>query len=153
MVKTWSVDDGLPESGITDVPQSPDGCSWVSTLNTGLSRFDGVRFVNFGSPGKSQFANRGIRRLLKDDEGTLWMNGFGNYVASLRAGELQLEYPGPAVINSLVLAKRDRVIFATKEGQLLERTSRGGADLAWRLIPAPGSGLNRRFFAGEQSGL
>src|SRR3974377_436817 len=79
MVKTWGVDEGLPESSVTDVVQTPEGYLWVSTLNSGLARFDGVRFVNFSLPFASQFISGGVRRLFVDDAGTLWINGFGNY--------------------------------------------------------------------------
>ena len=150
-VRTWDVDEGLPESGITDVIQSPDGYLWVSTLNSGLSRFDGVRFVNFEPPASSQLASHGFRRLFEDMDGTLWMNGYGNYLASLRAGKFQWEFTGPTVINWLVWAGGGRAVFATKEGQLLERTPATGTNAAWKIIPAPDAGGNMRFFADAQT--
>ena len=152
MVKTWGVDDGLPESGITDVIQSPDGYLWVSTLNSGLSRFDGVRFVNFDLPFGSKFASRGVRRLFADEEGTIWINGFGNYLASLRKGVFRLEQTEPVVINWLVWQKAGRVVFATKEGQLLEGTQGDGAKYFWKIISPPVTGQTR-FFADRQTGF
>lgn len=151
MVKTWGVDDGLPESSVSDVVQSRDGYLWVSTLNSGLSRFDGVRFVNFDLPFASQLTGGGARRLFMDEEGVLWINGFGNYMASLRAGAFRLERAEPAVINWLVRQKDRRVVFATKEGQLLERTQGDGTNCIWKIIPAPGAGQNARFFADSQA--
>jgi signal transduction histidine kinase/ligand-binding sensor domain-containing protein len=145
-ITTSGVDDGLPENGVTDVIQSPDGYLWISTLNSGVSRFDGVRFVNFDWPDTWPFAAHGVRRLFTDAGGTLWLNGFGNYIGSLRAGEFHLEYAGPAVINWLVLDKPDRTVFATKEGQLLERSRGEGTNWSWRLIPVPGAGANTRLF-------
>ena len=78
MVRVWGVDNGLPESSISDVVQTPDGYIWASTLNNGLSRFDGVRFVNFDLPFAARFTGAGVRRLFPDADGTLWINGFGN---------------------------------------------------------------------------
>ncbi|HSY18050.1 MAG TPA: two-component regulator propeller domain-containing protein [Candidatus Acidoferrales bacterium] len=150
-VRSWDVDEGLPESGITDVIQSPDGYLWVSTLNSGLSRFDGVRFVNFEPPASSQLASHGFRRLFADADGTLWLNGYGNYMASLCAGKFQWEFTGPTVINWLVWAGGGRAVFATKEGQLLERTPGAGTNNSWKIIPAPDAGGNTRFFADAQT--
>lgn len=153
LVKTWEVDDGLPESAVTEVAQTAEGYLWVGTLNSGLSRFDGARFVNFDSANTPQLAGRGVRRLLTDPQGTLWINGFGNYLASWRADGFHLEYPGPAVITWLVCATPERIVFATQEGQLLEGTRQAGGARAWKGIAAPGAGLNTRFFEDQQGGL
>ncbi len=147
-VRTWDVDDGLPESGITDVVQSPDGYLWVSTLNSGVSRFDGVRFVSFEPP--AALASRGVRRLFEDEDGTLWINGYGNYMASLRAGKFRWEYTGPAVVNWLVWEKGGHAVFAARDGQLLERIPANGTNCAWKIAAAPGAGGNTRFYPGGQ---
>jgi signal transduction histidine kinase/ligand-binding sensor domain-containing protein len=147
MVKTWGVDEGLPESSVTDVVQTPEGYLWVSTLNSGLARFDGVRFVNFSLPFASQFISGGVRRLFVDDAGTLWINGFGNYLANLQAGTFRLERAQPAVLNYLVGQKSDHIVFATKDGQLLERTRPGESTNSWKVVSAPGAGQNNHFFA------
>lgn len=150
MVKTWDVDDGLPESSISDVAQTPDGYLWVSTLNSGVSRFDGVRFVNFDLPFASQFPSHGVRRLFVDTSGVLWLNGFGNYLACLRHGEFHLEPTPPVVINWLVSSISNRPVFAAKEGQLIERTAAAGTNDGWKIIFAPGAGQYDRFFADAQ---
>src|SRR5580704_13163653 len=116
IVKTWGVDDGLPESSVSDVVQSHDGYLWVATLNSGLSRFDGVRFVNFDLPSASRLGG-GVRRLFVDGNGVLWINGFGNSVASLKSGLFRAEQSEPVVINWLVQQTPEAVVFATKEGQ------------------------------------
>jgi signal transduction histidine kinase/ligand-binding sensor domain-containing protein len=148
-VRTWDVDDGLPESGITDVIQSPDGYLWISTLNSGISRFDGVRFVNYEPATSSELASHGFRRLFYGADGTLWVNGYGNYLATLRAGTFHREYAGSAVVNWLVWTKGGSVVFATKEGQLLEGTS--GTNDSWKIVSPAGAGGNARFFADQQA--
>ena len=47
-LRIWSVDQGLPDSSVTAVTQTPDGYLWIGTKN-GLARFDGVRFVASGA--------------------------------------------------------------------------------------------------------
>ncbi len=147
MVKTWGVDEGLPESSVSDVVQTPDGYLWVGTLNSGVSRFDGVRFVNFDLPFAANFPSHGVRRLFVDAAGVLWLNGFGNYLASLRDGEFRLEPAEPVVINWLVLSRSGQVVFATKEGRLLDYSTVVGTNVVSKTIPAPGAGLNTRFYA------
>ncbi len=153
LVNTWEVDDGLPESAVSEVAQTAEGYIWVGTLNSGLSRFDGVRFVNFDSANTPQLGGRGVRRLIADPGGVLWINGFGNYLASWRAGKFHAEYPGPAVITSLVEAATNRIIFATQEGQLLEGASKPDGSRTWAKIIPQGTGLNARFVADRLGGI
>src|SRR5258708_5937822 len=42
--RIWRTQDGLPESRIRAIAQTPDGYLWIGTPG-GLARFDGVRFV------------------------------------------------------------------------------------------------------------
>jgi signal transduction histidine kinase/streptogramin lyase len=44
LVRTWSVDEGLPSSTIRTIAQSTDGYLWLGTTG-GLVRFDGTHFV------------------------------------------------------------------------------------------------------------
>ena len=80
VVRTWEVDDGLPLSAITDVAQTPDGFLWVGTLLGGFSRFDGTRFVNYDMLNVPQLKNNSVRKLLVDEQGTLWILTFGSLV-------------------------------------------------------------------------
>ncbi len=147
MVKTWDVDDGLPESSISDVAQTPDGYLWVSTLNSGVARFDGVRFVSFDLPFAAKFPSRGVRRLFVDATGELWLNGFGNYLACWRDGEFHLEPTTPVVITWLIATPSNRLVFGIKEGALLERSPADGTNADWKITPAPDAGQYCRFYA------
>ena len=149
-VQTWDVDDGLPESGITDVIQSRDGYLWVSTLNSGITRFDGVHFADFEPPVSQSGASRGIRRLFAGQDGTLWMNGFGNYLASLRDGRFQIQYTNSVVLNSLVWQNAGCVVFETRDGNLLEGAPSAESNYIWKLISPPGAIFGTHFFADFQ---
>ena len=48
VVRTFTVDDGLPQNSVTKIVQTPDGYLWFSTYR-GLVRFDGARFTVFDS--------------------------------------------------------------------------------------------------------
>jgi len=43
---TWFVRDGLPDGEISSIIQTPDGYLWIGS-QTGVARFDGVRFTVF----------------------------------------------------------------------------------------------------------
>ena len=45
----WQADDGLPGDNVTGVTQTEDGYLWIAT-QTGLARFDGIRFENIKMP-------------------------------------------------------------------------------------------------------
>src|SRR5262245_42262470 len=69
--RIWQSQQGLPQGGILQVFQTKQGYLWLAT-QTGLVRFDGVRFqqaedVIPGAP------NLWIRAALEDQHGTLWL--------------------------------------------------------------------------------
>lgn len=43
---SWTTDDGLPQNGLREITQTPDGYLWFTTFD-GLVRFDGVKFTTF----------------------------------------------------------------------------------------------------------
>jgi signal transduction histidine kinase/ligand-binding sensor domain-containing protein len=70
--RIWQAEDGLPENRVVGVVQSSDGFLWVAT-QTGLVRFDGVRFQRAdlaGSPGKIAGT---MRILMLDRMGRIWL--------------------------------------------------------------------------------
>ncbi|MCW5556488.1 MAG: hypothetical protein KIT22_01370 [Verrucomicrobiae bacterium] len=54
--KRYTTDDGLPQTKVSCMAQTPDGYLWCGTW-FGLARFDGVRFVVF-ERGYAQAASR-----------------------------------------------------------------------------------------------
>jgi len=61
-LRQWTVEDGLPERMVQCVDEGPDGYLWVATFRH-LLRFDGMRFVDAGSPGPDFDADPGERIL------------------------------------------------------------------------------------------
>src|SRR4051794_10031402 len=68
LTDTWTTGDGLPDSSVTAIAQTPDGYLWVGTYN-GLVRFDGMRFVTFDPATTPALAHARVRKLSVDDEG------------------------------------------------------------------------------------
>ena len=70
--RIWQYQQGLPQGGIVQVFQTREGYLWLAT-QTGLVRFDGVRFqpaedIIPGAP-----ANLWVRAALEDQRGALWL--------------------------------------------------------------------------------
>lgn len=157
LVKVWGVEDGLPGSSVTDVAQADNGYLWVSTEEGGLSRFDGVRFVDFKMPIPSEFMSRGVRRILTASDGRLWLNGFSKFLASQSDGIFRWDCPTSGVINGLVLSKTKRIVFATKSGDLLEGQFESETNETWHTIvlpdATPNTTLENRIFADREGGV
>ncbi|MFO0637087.1 MAG: ATP-binding protein [Nannocystaceae bacterium] len=77
----WAVDDGLPQSSITAIAQSPDGWLDLGTFG-GFARYDGHHFESMAASELSQWSSIRITALAVDTAGTRWL-GFqdGDVVA------------------------------------------------------------------------
>ncbi len=80
-VTTWSEKDGLPAGTIRSLEQGADGDLWLGT-ETGLVRFDGLRFVPFASLGQGRMPSGAVEALLRTRDGSLWagLNGRSSIV-------------------------------------------------------------------------
>jgi signal transduction histidine kinase/ligand-binding sensor domain-containing protein len=70
--RPWQTDDGLLDSDVHALAQTPDGYMWVAT-ETGLSRFDGVRFQTVWPATDSALPENNVDRLLVDSHDRFWM--------------------------------------------------------------------------------
>jgi len=71
-MKTWTVEDGLPQNVIRGIAQTDDGYLWVATLN-GLARFDGVRFTVFNKSNTPGINSNRFSSMVKDNSDDLWL--------------------------------------------------------------------------------
>src|SRR5215475_5306396 len=71
--RIWQLPQGLPDATITSIVQTDDGYLWLGT-ETGLVRFDGVRFSRIGDEDKhSALSHAWIRNILETDRHDLWI--------------------------------------------------------------------------------
>lgn len=68
---SWTTDNGLPQNGIRQIAQTPDGYLWFTTFD-GLVRFDGVRFTTFGKGNTAGILNNRFTDLYCGTDGTLY---------------------------------------------------------------------------------
>ncbi len=71
-VRNWHIEEGLPDSEITAIAQTPDGYLWVGTPK-GLARFDGTRFRVYLPKNTPELKDPRIANLLTDHAGRLWI--------------------------------------------------------------------------------
>ncbi len=76
---TWTTADGLPQSSVVEIAQTPDGFLWMTTLG-GLARFDGRSFRTFDTTTNSELPHSRFAGMVVDDAGRLFV--------ALQTGEL-----------------------------------------------------------------
>lgn len=71
----WRVQDGFFRGSPYAVAQTADGYLWIGT-DSGLVRFDGVRFLNWDASVDGQLPNAEVTQLLAARDGSLWIATF-----------------------------------------------------------------------------
>src|SRR5262245_43595749 len=108
----WNIREGFFSSPVSSIAQTPDGYLWLGT-ESGLLRFDGVRFVQWQPRGDAQLPSTNIGKLLVTRDGRLWI-GTSAGLASWKDGRLVI-YPQLAGegVASLVEDSRSTVWAGT----------------------------------------
>jgi signal transduction histidine kinase/ligand-binding sensor domain-containing protein len=99
LIDNWQADDGLPQSSVLSIVQTPEGYLWLATYG-GLARFDGVRFTIFDAstvPGLP--ANR-LTRLHVDSAGGLWVVTEHHDLVRIAAGRCRAFGPADGLPTS-----------------------------------------------------
>jgi signal transduction histidine kinase/ligand-binding sensor domain-containing protein len=139
----WTSDDGLPDSSVTAIAQTPDGYLWVGTYN-GLARFDGLRFVTFDPANTPALAHARVRGLFVDKQGTLWINTYEGSLTTFRHGIFALERHNIRLSEAewtLISSTPQQVIFLTSRGGVFRKRLTGPVGGAWEDLTPSGRGL------------
>ena len=143
LLEVWNSENGLPDSSVTAVAQTPDGYLWVGTYN-GLVRFDGVRFVTFDPANTPALTHARVRRLSVDSRGTLWISTYDGALTRYQAGMFALERRNPHAsegeVNFVGIAS-NRVVFVTSRGELILKPFQAPPGEGWEEIPPPARGI------------
>jgi ligand-binding sensor domain-containing protein len=83
--EAWTTENGLPQSTIMAITQTPDGYLWFGT-GFGLVRFDGVRFTVFNSRNTPALCHDDIRSLWVARDGALWIGTHREGLSQFREG-------------------------------------------------------------------
>ena len=105
--RIWQVQQGLPQASIDAIVQTHDGYLWLGT-QTGLVKFDGVRFTTIDEIDGLPLTDIRITRLLEDRRGALWIGHQPDrsHPYSERKGAALLATARPAVRFGAVSRRR-----------------------------------------------
>ena len=152
-MEAWNTDSGLPDSTVTSIDQTPDGYLWVGTLTSGLTRFDGVRFVNFNQANTPQLEDPEVLQLRVDPEGTLWIGYIEGELFSYRQGQFGYEHidmpPAETLLNGLVGCHPDHITISTVGGRLIQSDRQTGTNF-WRALLPPDAEVGTTFYEDSQ---
>jgi ligand-binding sensor domain-containing protein/signal transduction histidine kinase len=87
-IRTWQVEDGLPQNKVTAVVQTRDGYLWLSTYN-GLARFDGVSFTVFDDNNTPELRSSRITSLCEAEDGALWIGDESGQITQYKEGRFK----------------------------------------------------------------
>ncbi len=72
--RTYSLEEGLPQSEVWDLHQDSRGYLWVGTNGGGLCRFNGLQFEVFTE--KDGLVDNQVRQIFEDSQGNFWLATF-----------------------------------------------------------------------------
>ena len=93
---TWTTDNGLPQNGVRQMTQTPDGYLWFTTFD-GLVRFDGLRFTTFSTGNTKGIINNRFTGLYGDKDGTLYATTMEDGVLTVYRNGVFTSYPSHQV--------------------------------------------------------
>src|SRR5262245_420068 len=105
----WRVQEGAFESAPTAIAQTVDGYLWIGT-DSGLVRYDGVRFVRWTPPEGQRLLSSLIVSLLSSSDGTLWI-GTAAGLQSWKDNTLQEHVSGRI---GVILEDRQHRVWVTR---------------------------------------
>lgn len=87
-IRTWQVENGLPQNKVTAVTQTRDGYLWLGTYG-GLARFDGIQFRVFDDNNTPELHGSRVTSLFEAADGTLWIGDETGQVTQYKDGKFK----------------------------------------------------------------
>lgn len=115
----YNVYSGLPHNSAQVLVQTHDGYLWVGT-ESGLARFDGVRFVTYRTANTPELPSNFIRHLFEDRDGWLWI-GTQNGLCRYRNGQFERSGLIGSPIAGIAEDRAGRLWIGTQGKGLVER--------------------------------
>ncbi|HVS53764.1 MAG TPA: two-component regulator propeller domain-containing protein [Opitutaceae bacterium] len=114
----YNVYAGLPHNSAQVLAQTRDGYLWVGT-ESGLARFDGVRFVTFRTANTPELPSNFIRHLFEDRDGWLWI-GTQNGLCRYRDGKFERRGLIGSPVAGIAADRAGHIWLATQGNGLVE---------------------------------
>jgi signal transduction histidine kinase len=143
LTEVWTAEQGLPDSSVTALAQTPDGYLWIGTYN-GLARFDGTHFTVFDPENTPALGHARVRRLFVDGQGALWINTFDGSLTRLQGGRFEREWTAANADDRDVLmaaADADSITFVLERGEYQRKELVAPAGTGWKPLVLPNRNL------------
>ncbi|MBW8051222.1 MAG: SpoIIE family protein phosphatase [Cytophagales bacterium] len=133
-IKTYTVEDGLAQTGVEDIIQDKNGYIWFATAG-GVSRFNGRSFQNFTTA--EGLINNRVAAMMEDREGYIWV-GTIEGISIINPKSDTLEIINITTKNGLI-GNVVSTIFQDSKGFIWFGTNQGISILdpdqyAWKII-------------------
>ena len=121
---SWGPGQGLPQSTVQAIAQTPDGYLWIGTQE-GLARFDGAQFTVFDLRSKTALTANAVLSLLVDPDGALWIGTNGGGLLRMRGEHIEAVGPDQGLtgrkIQALARDGRGTIWVGTDDEGLFRR--------------------------------
>jgi ligand-binding sensor domain-containing protein/two-component sensor histidine kinase len=132
-LRTWQVEQGLPQNSVTAIAQTDEGYLWIGTYG-GLARFDGESFKVFSALTVPSLQDDDVVSLFADPSGSLWIGHESGAVTRYRNGQFENMTGAPALVTRKIVAinsdSTGNVWLLYDDGSL--RSAAGGHKLPMR---------------------
>lgn len=119
----WQDQHGLPQNGISEIVQTPDGYLWLA-IAEGVVRFDGVRFTAFDTENTPEIKSNNVQSLLVSRDGTLWIGTHGGGLTRYKDGKFENFSTEQGLSAPFV-----KTLFEDRSGNIWIGTDGGGINL------------------------
>ena len=135
VVRTWGVDQGLPQGTVYALTQTTDGYIWAATQE-GFVRFDGTEFVTYDKASTPQLLHNMTLALMPARDGSVWAATNGGGIVNVRGRRVR----SFGVANGLPSDKAT-ALHESGDGRIWVGTQRGLASLNpdGRIVTVPGT--------------
>ncbi|XOV68880.1 MAG: two-component regulator propeller domain-containing protein [Fluviicola sp.] len=114
--RNFNVEDGLGQSQVYAMCQSPSGALWLGTRGGGISVFDGIEFKNYTT--NDGLSNNYINCVKLGPDGVIWI-GTNEGVTYFEKGQLHaLKLAKNTVVRDIIFLKNGEIRAASNKGIL-----------------------------------
>ncbi len=136
---SWNTEDGLPDSSVTSMVQTPDGFLWFGTFG-GVARFDGAKFRSHSPADHPELPHPGVVRLFLRGDGGVWVStlgGLASFAGGKWQGNLGLRFSETGFFNQFAEDGAGTLFGRTSQGRLFQFANGVWRDISLGADEAP----------------
>lgn len=126
VIKTYTIEDGLPQTQVDDICQDSFGYIWVATRGGGLGKFDGTTFTTYKT--KHGLPSNLITNILWSNNRKLWIGTFEGLSVfdGKKFKNFKLNHPGSRkIVTSIAEDDSGNIWAATLKGGVYKISEAG----------------------------